>query len=33
MIPDSYYILDSLPKNQNGKIDRIQLKEQYLLEN
>ena len=27
MMPDNYYFFDELPKNQNGKIDRLKIKE------
>ena len=29
MIPDAYYYVDVLPKNQNGKINRIALKKEF----
>ncbi len=29
MLPDLYFYFDSLPKNQNGKIDRLTLKEEF----
>jgi D-alanine--poly(phosphoribitol) ligase subunit 1 len=33
MIPDMYFRLVDLPKNRNGKIDRLKLKEKYIIEN
>jgi D-alanine--poly(phosphoribitol) ligase subunit 1 len=33
MVPDKYFKLDKLPKNQNGKIDRLKLKKKYIIEN
>jgi len=29
MIPDKYVWYDNLPKNQNGKIDRLKLREEF----
>ena len=30
MLPNEFRFYDHLPKNQNGKIDRLKLKEEYL---
>lgn len=32
MIPGQFHILDNLPTNQNGKVDRVKLKTEYLRE-
>ena len=29
MMPDDYFFVDHLPKNQNGKINRLRLKENF----